>query len=124
MMNGRSAEAIHHSSFCADRFHGTVRKPVKRPSSNLGERLWVRLPPVLLEHASAGHRRAPVAVTHPPSGCAGSTPARRTLTMARSSNGRMLGPQPGDAGSIPVRATEDGEEEREVRDEGSSCNAG
>jgi len=28
--------------------------------------------------ASAGHWRAPVAVTHPPSGCAGSTPARRT----------------------------------------------
>jgi hypothetical protein len=28
---------------------GTVRKLVKRPSSNLGECLWVRLPPVLLE---------------------------------------------------------------------------
>src|SRR6516162_9197055 len=27
---------------------GTVRKPAKRPSSNLGDRLWVRLPPVLL----------------------------------------------------------------------------
>src|SRR5438270_13599269 len=26
---------------------GTVRKPAKRPSSNLGERLWVRFPPVL-----------------------------------------------------------------------------
>jgi hypothetical protein len=28
--------------------NGTVRKPAKRPSSNLGDRLWVRLPPVLL----------------------------------------------------------------------------
>ena len=27
---------------------GTVRKPAKRPSSNLGDRLWVRFPPVLL----------------------------------------------------------------------------
>src|ERR1700730_6672518 len=26
---------------------GTVRKPGKRPSSNLGDRLWVRFPPVL-----------------------------------------------------------------------------
>ncbi len=26
---------------------GTVRKPAKRPSSNLGDRLWVRFPPVL-----------------------------------------------------------------------------
>ena len=44
---------------------GTVRKPVKRPNSNLGERLWVRIPPVLLNDASAGHWRAPVAVNHP-----------------------------------------------------------
>src|ERR1043165_8648336 len=29
---------------------GTVRKPAKRPSSNLGECLWVRFPPVLLDH--------------------------------------------------------------------------
>ena len=36
--------------------------------------------------ASAGHWRAQVAVTHPPSGIAGSTPARRT-DMARSSIG-------------------------------------
>ncbi len=47
--------------------HGTVRKPVKRRSSNLRDRLWVRFPPVLLEqHASAGHWRAHVAVTHTP----------------------------------------------------------
>ena len=57
---------------------GTVRKTAKRPSSNLGDRLWVRFPPVLLSHASAGHWRALVAVTHPRSRCAGSTPARRT----------------------------------------------
>jgi hypothetical protein len=38
---------------------GTVRKPAKRPSSNLGDRLWVRFPPVLLTvHAPAGHWRA------------------------------------------------------------------
>ena len=30
------------------RKHGTVRKPAKRRSSNLRDRLWVRLPPVLL----------------------------------------------------------------------------
>jgi hypothetical protein len=42
---------------------GTVRKPAKRPSSNLGDRLWVQLPPV--SHASAGHWRAQAAVTRP-----------------------------------------------------------
>ena len=36
----------------------------------------------------------------------GSIPSQPTETnMARSSNGRMSGPQPGDAGSTPVRAT-------------------
>ncbi len=43
--------------------------------------LWVRLPPELLNaisNASAGHWRAQVAVTHPPSGIGGSTPSRRT----------------------------------------------
>src|SRR5437016_3651718 len=29
---------------------GTVRKLAKRPSSNLGDRLWVRFPPVLLKN--------------------------------------------------------------------------
>ena len=68
---------------------GAVRKPVKRRSSNLRDRLWVRLPPVLLDqHASAGHGRAQLPVKQPPPGCAGSTPARRTDdNMARSSNG-------------------------------------
>ena len=73
-----------------------VRKPAKRPSSNLGDRLRVRLPPLRLEHASAGHWRAQVAVTHPHC-CAGSTPARRT-DMARSSIGsgpRLLTPARG-----------------------------
>jgi hypothetical protein len=56
--------------------------------------LWVRLPPVPLkrlshEHqASAGHWRAQVAVTHPPAGCGGSIPSRRTENnKARSSSG-------------------------------------
>src|SRR5262249_27470548 len=50
----------------------------KRPSSNLGECLWVRFPPVLLKFASAGHWRASLPVKQSPFGCAGSTPARRT----------------------------------------------
>src|SRR5215475_6723387 len=33
---------------------GTVRKPAKRPSSNLGDRLWVRFPPVLLDARRLG----------------------------------------------------------------------
>ena len=66
------------------RLHGTVRKPVKRRSSNLRDRLWVRFPPVLLEqHALAGHWGAQLSVEQPPSGCAGSTPARRTYKTAR-----------------------------------------
>ena len=44
---------------------GTVRKPVKRPSSSLGECLWVRFPPVLLRNASAGHWRASLPVKQP-----------------------------------------------------------
>ena len=40
------------------------------------------------ENASAGHWRAQVAVTHPPSGIGGSTPSRRTSSRtARSSSG-------------------------------------
>ena len=40
------------------------------------------------ERASAGHWRAQVAVTHPPSGIGGSTPSRRTPSRtARSSSG-------------------------------------
>jgi len=67
--------------------NGTVRKPVKRPSSNLGDLSVGSTPTRATEtFASAGHWRAQVAVTHPPSGIAGSTPARRTDT-ARSSIG-------------------------------------
>ena len=66
-------------------WHGT---PTGRATDFKRPWLWFRLPPVLLiQHASAGHWRAPVAVTHPPSGCGGSTPSRRTDNMARSSNG-------------------------------------
>ena len=35
---------------------GTVRKPEKRPSSNLGDRLWVQLPPVLIRGQESGTR--------------------------------------------------------------------
>lgn len=59
------------------RFCSAVRKLAKRRSSNL-RGLWVRLPPVLLQDASVGHWQASVAVTHPLSSFAGSTPARRT----------------------------------------------
>jgi hypothetical protein len=60
--------------------NGAVRKLVKRRSSNLRDRLWVRLPPVLLKQlASVGYWQAPVAVTHSLSSFAGSTPARRTF---------------------------------------------
>src|SRR5262245_9722026 len=38
--------------------HGTVRKPAKRLSSNLGDRLWVRFPPVLLGFAGVVGNRA------------------------------------------------------------------
>jgi hypothetical protein len=57
---------------------GTVRKPAKRPSSNLGESLWVRFPPVLLE-GCVGWALASLSGCNPPAcSCAGSTPARRT----------------------------------------------
>jgi hypothetical protein len=54
-----------------------------RGARNLGD-LSVRFRPAPLEqqeqHASVGHWQAQVAVNHPPSGFAGSTPARRTQT--------------------------------------------
>ena len=60
----------------------------------------------LKQHASIGHWQAQVAVTHPLSSFAGSTPARRTDNMARSSNGRMRDPHSRDMGSIPIRVTD------------------
>ena len=60
------------------------------------------------QHASVGHWQAQVAVTHPPSGFAGSTPARRT----RSELGpfvyrfRTRAPQARKAGSIPARVAD------------------
>src|SRR5436853_6442475 len=57
---------------------GTVRKPAKRPSSNLGDRLWVRFPPVLLQARVGWALASPSGCNPPASGCAGSTPARRT----------------------------------------------
>ena len=76
----------------------------KRPSSNLGDRLWVQLPPVLLENASAGHWRAQVAVTHPRS-------AVQVQLLPGALDGpfvyrrRTPAPQAGKVGSIPIRAT-------------------
>ena len=69
--------------------NGMVRKLEKRRSSNLREFAGSTPPRATGNHASAEHWRAQVAVTHPPSGSAGSTPARRTeeRKSARSSNG-------------------------------------
>ena len=92
-----------------------VRKPAKRPSSNLGDRLRVRLPPLRLEHASAGHWRAQVAVTHPPPGNAGSgtdSAEEAELVAARRTHGpfvyrfRTPASHAGKRGSIPLRATD------------------
>ena len=48
------------------RLFGTVRQPGRATKFKTWW-MWVRLPPVLLEqHASAGHWRAHVAVTHTP----------------------------------------------------------
>jgi hypothetical protein len=44
---------------------GTVRKPAKRPSSNLGDRLWVRFPPVLFE-ICVGRALASLSGCNPP----------------------------------------------------------
>ena len=57
---------------------GTVRKSAGRPGSNPGA-CGFKSHQCYPSNASAGHRRAQVAVTHPPGGIAGSTPARRTL---------------------------------------------
>ena len=79
--------------------------------------LRVRLPPVPLTKCVGWALASPSGCKPPASGCAGSgtdrpkaglVAARRTDNTARSSNGRIPGLQPGDAGSIPVRAT-DGE---------------
>jgi hypothetical protein len=70
------------------RLNGAVCNLAKQRSSNL-RGMWVRLPPAPFTlHASAGHWRAQVAVTHPPFGTGGSTPSRRTSSRtARSSSG-------------------------------------
>jgi hypothetical protein len=74
--------------------------------------LWVRLPPVLLEHASVGHWQAPLVVTQSSDRTlAVQLRVRRTDNTARSSNGLgyetlilVL------AGSIPVRAALEGKQ--------------
>ena len=61
--------------------HGT--QTAERRSSNLRACGFDSRPCYSKYRASAGHWRAQVAVTHPPSGNAGSTPARRTDTARR-----------------------------------------
>ena len=59
-------------------------------------------------NASVGHWQASVAVTHPPSGTAGSTPARRTglHSLARCDDGFAASlSSPPTRTSIPVRVT-------------------
>ena len=57
-----------------------------------------------------------MAVTHPPSGCAGSTPARRTRHGSFVYRYRTLAPQAGKAGSIPARAAEQHDQVVELAD--------
>lgn len=58
------------------------------------------------DHASAGHWRAPVAVTHPPIWALAVQlrPDAIRHFMARSAIGRLPGSQPGEEGSTPSRA--------------------
>ncbi len=66
---------------------GAVRKPAKRRSSNLRD-LRVRLPPAPLRTCVGWASACPTACkAASPQGYAGSTPARRTFNMARSSIG-------------------------------------
>lgn len=103
---------------------GTIRNSAKRRSSNLRV-LWVRLPLVSLnikfiartisncevfviahQRASAGYWWTQVAVTHPPSGHAGSTPARRSSQCETGPfvyRFRTPASHAGKAGSIPAR---------------------
>ena len=66
--------------------HGAVRKPAKRPSSNLGDcgfNSRLRHSKICVGWASVSLTDCKSAAT----GCAGSTPTRRTENMARSSIG-------------------------------------
>lgn len=91
--------------------NGTVCNSAKQRSSNLRDSAGstpacATGKSVLSIPASAGHWRAQVAVTHPPEGSAGSTPARRT----RPKHGpfvyrlRTAASHAAKAGSIPARA--------------------
>ena len=86
---------------------GAVRKQAKRRSSNLRESFVGSTPTRVTEtpHASVGHWQAQVAVTHPPSGFAGSTPARRNRIRFGPFvyRYRTRAPQAREAGSIPAR---------------------
>ena len=86
---------------------GAVRKPEKRPNSNLGD-VRVQLPPAPLRTTCVGWASAcPTACkAASPKGYAGSTPARRTRYGPFVYRCRTLAPQAGKAGSIPARAAE------------------
>src|SRR5262249_8265760 len=79
----------------------------KRPSSNLGDCLWVQFPPVLLKLVSAGQKSD--FQFHVAEVVRGPMPTRHgsltTSATARSSIGeRTPAPQAGRMGSIPIRA--------------------
>src|SRR5262245_60712608 len=79
---------ITGSNPVGDAVDGTVRKlgkAAKLRTSRLcgfdSHSCHSEYPVLSTEFASAGHWRAQVAVTHSPVGCAGSTPARRTVRL-------------------------------------------
>ena len=98
---------------------GAVRKQAKRRSSNLRESFVGSTPTRVTEtkHASVGHWQAQVAVTHPPSGYAGSTPARRTAIRTGPFVYRLRtrAPQAREAGSIPARVVAKKQQARSTR---------
>jgi hypothetical protein len=86
--------------------HGTVRKPAKRPSSNLGDCGFNSRLCHLQRIASVGWALAsPSDCKSPAARCAGSTPARRTLSFGPFVyRFRTAAPRAARAGSIPARA--------------------
>ena len=81
---------------------GTVRKPAKRPSSNLGERLWVRFPPVLV---CVGWALVSPSACNPPAKAVQVQLLPDALTGPLVYRRRTPAPHAGRMGSIPIRAT-------------------
>src|SRR5262249_17462532 len=69
---------------------GTVRKPAKRPSSNLGECLWVRFPPVLLK-TCVGWALASLSGCNPPAFTLCRFNSCPTHWLVRSTSGEVAG---------------------------------